>query len=170
MSALVVFESHWGNTEAVARAIGEGLGPDTRVVHTDEVGRELEDADLIVAGAPVIAFGLPRASLYKQIANDTKAPRPADTTHPVLREWLDHLPRGKGWAAAFETRIWWTPRGATGSIESKLEKAGYARLAHAERFVVGGSYGPLRDGELDRARSWGQSLAKALEARQSASA
>ena len=30
MRAIVVYESHWGNTEAVARAIGEGIGPETR--------------------------------------------------------------------------------------------------------------------------------------------
>ena len=27
MRAIVVYESHWGNTEAVARAIGEGSDP-----------------------------------------------------------------------------------------------------------------------------------------------
>ena len=32
-------------------------------------------------------------------------------------------------------------------------------LAKAERFLVGGSYGPLKDGELERARAWGAELA-----------
>ncbi len=163
MSTIVVYESHWGNTAAAARAIAEGFGPEARVLNTDEAaGAVIEDADLIIAGAPVIAFALPREGMRAQIAADVKAPTPPDVTHLLLRAWLDALPAGRGWGAAFETRIWWSPRGATGTIESKLKGAGYARLAKAERFIVGGAYGPLRDGELERARRWGAALAQAL--------
>jgi hypothetical protein len=102
---------------------------------------------------------LPRGGIEKQLAKDVKAPRPADLSHPLLRSWLDKLPAGRGFAATFETRIWWSPRGATGTIESKLRQAGYRRLAKAERFIVSGGYGPLRDGELERARRWGTDLA-----------
>lgn len=167
MNAFVVFESHWGNTAAVARAIAEGLGPGARALDTGEATPEfIAGADLIVAGAPVIAFGLAREGMRKQIAADSgKAPTPPDTSHPLLREWLDALPPGKGWGAAFETRIWWSLRGATGTIESKLKRAGYARLAGAERFIVAGAYGPLREGELERARQWGAALARDLAAK-----
>jgi flavorubredoxin len=162
MSAIVVYESHWGNTAAVARAIAEGIGPEARALDTDEATLAVAGADLIVAGAPVIAFGLPREGMRKQIAADVKAPTPPDVSHPLLRAWLEALPTGRGWGAAFETRIWWSPRGATGTIESKLRRAGYAGLARSERFIVGGAYGPLRDGELERARRWGEELADAL--------
>jgi hypothetical protein len=145
MHAIVVYESHWGNTEAVARAIAEGLGPDTPVLTTDQAtGPAMEGVDLIVAGAPVIAFGLGRTGLREQIARDEKAPVAADVSHPLLREWLDGLPAGQGRAAAFETRIWWSPRGATSTIEAKLRHAGYATLCKGQRFVVDGAYGPLR--------------------------
>jgi hypothetical protein len=165
MTAVVVYESHWGNTAAVARAIAEGLGADARALNTDEAsGSALTGADLVVAGAPVIAFGLARESARSQLAGDVKAPRPADLSHPLLRTWLDGLSSARGWAAAFETRIWWTPRGATGTIETKLARAGYRRLAKAERFIVAGAYGPLRDGELQRAHDWGVMLARALAA------
>jgi hypothetical protein len=165
MTAVVVYESHWGNTAAVAEAIAEGLGAGARALDTDAANRSiLAGADLLVAGAPVIAFGLARESARSQLAGDIKAPRPADVSHPLLRTWLDGLPGASGWAAAFETRIWWTPRGATGTIESKLTRAGYQRLAKAERFIVAGAYGPLRDGELQRARDWGAALARALAA------
>jgi flavorubredoxin len=165
MKAVVVYESHWGNTEAVARAIAEGMGRDVRVLNTDEATpAAVADADLIVAGAPVIAFALPRGGVEKQLASDIRAPRPADVSHPLLRSWLDGLPAGRGWAAAFETRVWWSLRGATGTIESKLKRAGYKRLAKAERFIVSGGYGPLREGELERARAWGADLARAVAA------
>src|SRR4051812_28926476 len=169
MEAIVVYESHWGNTESVARAIAEGIGPGARAATTDEATpAALVAADLVVAGAPVIAFSLPRNGAEKQLAGDTKGPRPADLSHPLLRSWLDTIPSGRGWFAAFETRIWWSPAGATGSIESRLAKAGYGKLAKGERFIVGGAYGPHKDGELDRARAWGRSLGEAARAARAA--
>ena len=166
MKAVVVYESHWGNTETIAWAIAKGIGPEVRAMQTDEATEaELAGADLVVAGAPVIAFSLPREGSRAQIAGDVKAPRPPDVSHALLRTWLDGLPAGNGWGAAFETRIWWSPRGATGTIETKLKRAGYARLIKSERFIVAGGYGPLRDGEVERARRWGTELAAALAAR-----
>jgi flavorubredoxin len=166
MKAVVVYESHWGNTATVARAIAEGFGPEARAMNTDEaVGPAMAGVELIVVGAPVIAFGLSREGTRKQIAGDIKAPTPPDVSHPPVRAWLDSLPGGRGWGAAFETRIWWSPRGATGTIESKLKRAGYRTVAKPERFVVSGAYGPMRDGELARARRWGAALAEAVLAK-----
>lgn len=162
MKAVVIFESLWGNTAAVAGAIAEGLGPDVPALPPDEaVGDALANVDLIVAGAPVLAFNLPTEQIREGVRKDPgpKAPRPADLSHPSLRSWLDALPAGSGRFAAFETRVRFSPRGATSTIADKLEKAGYRRLAGDERFVVKGKYGPLRDGELERARAWGAELA-----------
>ena len=167
MKAVVVYESHWGNTAAIARAIASGLGPDTPVLATDEATDPvLADADLIVAGAPVIAFRLATDSMRKNIANDAHdAPSQPDLTHPSMRTWLDGIPAGKGFAAAFETRIHWSPGGATGAIERGLQTAGYRRITAGRKFFVTGNYGPLRDGELEAARDWGSELAQALRAK-----
>ena len=163
MKAVVVYESHWGNTAAIAQAIAEGIGSGTRALNTDEATREaLAGVDLIVAGSPVIAFALPRDGSLNQIAKDEKAPVPPDVSHPLLRTWLHNLPVGHGFAAAFETRIWWSLRGATGTIESMLRESGYERLLPGERFTVAGGYGPLRAGEAERARRWGAELAAAM--------
>jgi hypothetical protein len=166
MKAVVVYESHWGNTEAVARAVAEGIGADAKALTTDEASADaVAGADLIVAGAPVMAFGLPSERALAGLEDSARtAPRPPDLSHPSLRAWLAALPAGHGAAAAFETRIWWSPRGATGTIERALSKAGYRRLAKAERFIVSGGYGPLRDGELDKARDWGAALGSAIGA------
>jgi len=164
MKAVVVYESHWGNTEAVARAIAAGIGQGATALTTDEAaGPAIAGAEMIVAGAPVMAFGLPgdRALAELEKTADT-AQRPPDLSHPSLRTWLAGLPAGRGVAAAFETRIWWSPRGATGTIERELAKAGYRPIAKGQRFVVAGQYGPLREGELDKARQWGRELAAAL--------
>jgi len=165
MNAVVVYESLWGNTEAIARSIAEGIGPEAEALATDEASLAVvATADLIVAGSPVFAFSLPTDSIRESIARDeADAPTPPDLSHPSLRSWLESLPHGQGRFAAFETRIWWSPRGATGAIEARLQRAGYTRIAKAQKFVVKAKYGPLRDGELDRARQWGMELGQAME-------
>jgi len=165
MKAVVVYESLWGNTAAIARAIAEGIGPEARALSTAEAtGTAIADADLIVAGAPVLGFSLPSEKMRENIrANPGKAPAPPDLSHPLMRSWLDALPAGHGRSAAFETRIWWSPGGATSAIARGLERAGYRTVAKRQRFIVTGAYGPLRDGELERARLWGTDLAKAME-------
>ena len=166
MKAVVVYESHWGNTAAVARAIAEGLGPDARALSTAEATPAVvAGADLIVAGAPLFAFRLPTDDVRETIrkkANSFAAP--PDLSHPALRTWLDALAPGRGRGAAFETRMWFSPGGATGAILRELKKAGYVPLARGKRFGVAGMTGPLKRGELERARAWGESLARAAGA------
>jgi hypothetical protein len=158
MKAVVVYESLWGNTEAVARAIAEGIGPEAAVLSTAEATPELvAGAELIVAGAPLQGFSLPGDRMRAGIRPDTD-PAP-DLSKPTLRSWLEHLPAGHGRSAAFETKIRWSPGNATKTIVHELEKAGYPPAVEPEHFVVMGTYGPLRDGELDRARQWGAELA-----------
>ncbi len=161
MRAIVVYESHWGNTAAIGRQIAAGIGPSTLALSTDEATPAmLAAADLVVAGAPVLGFRLPTDAMLATIA-DTRSPSP-DLSHPPMRAWLERLPAGRARCAAFETGLWWSPGGATGTIERELERAGYSPLSRATRFVVKGRYGPLRSGELERARDWGRALAEAM--------
>lgn len=162
MKAVVVYESHWGNTAAVARAIAEGLGGGTRALTTSEAkGETLAGVDLVVAGAPIIGFQLPTEKMLQDMAaKPGKAPKPPDMSHPSMRAWLEALPAGRGGAAAFETGFKLSLGGAKSSILKGLERAGYRQAAKGQRFLVHGSYGPVRDGELDRARAWGAELAK----------
>jgi len=165
MHAIVVYESHWGNTAAIARAIAEGIGPEVRALSTAEAtGEVIAGADLIVAGAPLLGFSLPTEGMLKGMAgNASKDPVAPDLSHPSMRAWLDALPRGSGHAASFETRIWWSPGSAAKAILGKLEALGYRPVAKAQRFVVQGKYGPLRDGEQERAKAWGAALAQAMK-------
>jgi hypothetical protein len=88
------------------------------------------------------------------------APRPPDLRNPSLRSWLEAVPAGHGFMAAFETRLHWSPGGSTGTIERILGRAGYRRVTRSARFFVTGTYGPLKDGELERARAWGREIAE----------
>jgi hypothetical protein len=82
-------------------------------------------------------------------------------TGPPLRDWLERTgrplaPRG----AAFDTRAA-KPAMLTGSaargIARRMRRMGYV-VAGEESFMVEGTDGPLREGELERARAWGASL------------
>ncbi len=164
MRALVVYESHWGNTAAIARAIAEGIGAEARALSTAEAtGAVVADAELIVAGAPLLGFSLPTDAVVQGLAKEA-SPTPPDLAHPSMRAWLESLPktapRDAVRAAAFETRIWWSPGRASKAILQQLERAGYQPAAKAQKFLVKGRYGPLKEGELEKAKAWGAELAR----------
>ena len=105
MKAIVVYESHWGNTATIARAIAEGIGPEARALSTAEAtGEAIAGADLIVAGAPLLGFSLPTESMVKGLASNIGGNPTPDLSHPSMRSWLEALPKGAGRAAGFETR------------------------------------------------------------------
>ncbi len=163
MKALVVYESFWGNTAAIAEAIAEGIGDGARAVRTDEaIGDALAGADLLVVGAPLMGFALPRQRQRGAIAADRKAPRPADVSHQSMRAWLASLPARRGSFATFETRFKRSPGSATRAMSRALQQAGYRPAAKRQRFFISGTYGPMLEGEIDRARRWGADLAKAV--------
>lgn len=159
MKAVVVYESIWGNTAAVARAIAEGIGPGARALSTAEATPEaIEGVDLLVAGAPIQGFNLPNDRMRAGIKPDQSPP--PDLSAPTLRSWLERLPEGHARAAAFDTKIRWSPGSAASTIDRELTRAGYVTVAKAEHFIVDGQTGPLREGELERARAWGGRLAE----------
>jgi hypothetical protein len=82
-----------------------------------------------------------------------------------MASWLESLPRGKAAAAAFDTEARGPFGKAAPTIARSLEASGYRIVAKPTGFYVTGKYGPLRDGELDRAREWGRELAEALAVR-----
>ena len=173
MKSIVVYESYWGNTASVARAIAEGLGEGAKAMSTaDAKADALAGVDLIVAGSPIVAFSLPSEKTRNDMAAkpDKKAPSPPDLSHPSIRTWLVALPQagasGGGAAvraAAFETGFKLSPGGSAGKILRMLEEKGYQPIAKKQRFLVKTSYGPVKEGELDRAKAWGASLANAVK-------
>ena len=163
MRALVIVESTFGNTRAVAEAIAEGLA--TRAdVQVRDVGMspaELSaDVDLLVVGGPTHTFGLSRVGTR---ANAVAGHAPQAITGAGLREWLERLhPARAGVAAvAFDTRINSpkVPGSAARAARRRLARLGFDVARPPESFFVSGREGPLAPGELDRARSWGRALA-----------
>ena len=177
MRALVVYESMYGNTAAVAEAIAAALrseGLDATVGPVTAIGPEDTAAvDLVVVGGPTHVHGMSRASTRKVAADDDANTSPAATLEPGLREWLDELPSRDGtWAAAFDTRID-KPAIVTGSaakgIRRRLERRGLRLVERPESFFVS-AQNELLEGELARAADWGTALAACVAAPVSADA
>ena len=160
MKAVVVYESLWGNTAAIARAIAEGIGDGAQALSTAEATPDaMSGADLIVAGAPVLAFHMSSDRTRADIAArpEPGAPLP-DLSHPSMRSWLETLAPGTAHCAAFDTEVRGPFGKAAPTIAKALQAKGYHLLGPGEGFVVSGKYGPLRAGELQRAGSWGAHL------------
>jgi hypothetical protein len=166
MSALVVYESLYGNTREVAEAIASGLG-DAKVVSVQDAVSQVTRADLLVVGGPTHVHGLTsRRSRAAGVQNAHGDLQPGGRDGPGLRDWLADLPRvTNAQAAAFDTRAH-GPRVLTGSashgIARRLRHHGY-RLLETESFLVQGGEGPLAAGELERARAWGESLGRSAD-------
>ena len=171
MTALVVFESMYGSTKALAEAVAEGLSA-TMKVRLAEVGvlastpgsRTLpKDVTLLVVGAPTHAFGLSRPSTRDDAA--TNAPGGVITSGKGLREYLDALSLTTGGlpVAAFDTKVLKPnlPGSAAKAAEKRLRQMGGRPVIPARTFRVHGKSDGLVDGELDVARAWGTELGTA---------
>jgi len=163
MKAVVVYESLWGNTAEIARAIAEGIGDGTPALSTAQAtAGALDGVDVVVAGAPVIAFNLTNENTRpKEGGLPPGAPTP-DLSHPMMRSWLERLPAGTGRCAAFETRVRGPFGHTTKTIKELFESKGYTCDVEPFSGIVTGKYGPLKAGETDRARAWGAALAAKL--------
>lgn len=141
MKALVVYDSQFGNTEAIARAVvGAAPRGTARAVRIGEV----RDADL--KGIDALAVGSP-----------TLGGRPS----PAVKAFLESLPAGslaKVRVAAFDTRMtMWVAKlfgWAADRIAAALASKGGLPAAKPTGFVVKGREGPLADGERERAAVW----------------
>jgi hypothetical protein len=174
MHALVVFESMFGNTRAIAEAVADGLSS-RMPVEIKEVGSAPmtldEDVSLLVVGAPTHAHGMSKPETRRSAADKAEPDRAIVSGSIGLREWLASLGAAPSHVsvAVFDTRIkgpgflWGS---AAKSAEGELRKAGARVVSPAQSFFVGGplgsAYDAIADGELDRARSWGERLASEM--------
>lgn len=163
MKALVVYESMFGNTETIARAIAEGIGETFGVtMATASSMPAVLGMDLVVVGGPTHAFGMSRRSTRQQ-ATQQGAVRDG-AVDVGIREYLESLPSLAGIAAAaFDTRIDkpFLPGSAARKAQRRLRRLHGRIVVPAESFRVTGTTGPLAVGEEHRARRWGVALATA---------
>jgi len=153
VKALVLYDSEFGNTGQVARAIADVLGGfgEAQAASIRGIVPSLADVGLLVVSCP------------------TWKTRPSTP----MRDFLKSLPRGalRGIAvASFDTEYRRTPRffklAAARDVAGGLKRRGGNLIVPAERFFVLERQGPLEDGELDRAANWARQIAARLEASQ----
>ena len=174
MRATVVFESLFGNTERVARTVGETLGAagaDTSVVDVRKATHEhLRGRDLVVVGAPTHALSLSRPSTRNDAVRQGA---PADRASRGVREWLADLEQAlppdaeRPRVAVFDTRVTAVrhlPGSAARRIARVLRARGFVLLGSPTSFYVTDLPGPLADGEEQRVREWAEGIVGLLPA------
>ncbi len=174
MRVLVVYESMYGNTHAVATDIASGLSAahEVTLVPVTRASRVLvTGADLIVAGAPTHRHGMPTIGSRRTAAEKAREPDSGltldpDADGPGLRAWLEALNAEGVLAAAFDTRLSGMPAltgRASRPIARLLTRRGCRVLLAPESFLVDGQ-NTLLDGEAARAREWGAQVGETARA------
>ena len=147
MKTLVVYDSLYGNTEEIARAIGDAMTGEVKVLRAGEASPPISETfDLLIVGSP------------------THGGRPTQ----AIQDFTKRVPALNGApVAAFDTRL--STRlaklfgYAAGRIGKTLEKKGGILVKPPEAFFVKGTKGPLREGELERAASWAGEIARSIQ-------
>ncbi len=155
MKILITYDSYFGNTEQVAKKISEVLASqmEVQIIKITDVHLEqLKDFDLVVFGSPTRGFKASEPTLLfvnsipggglkgiKVAVFDTRIP--AQDIKPAIFRFI--VKRG-GYAAD--------------KLADTLVKQGAELVVPAEPFYVKASEGPLKEGELEHASRWGQSL------------
>jgi flavodoxin len=151
MKTLIVYDSFFGNTEKVAKAINDSLsrtGETLMVQAHDFKPKYLNGLDLLITCSPTRAFSpspsvktflrqLPSKSLtgIRVMAFDTRM-----CVAEIKSKFLHFCVRLFGYAAK--------------PILNGMVKKGGVSIAEPEGFFVEASEGPLRDGEIERAVEW----------------
>jgi flavodoxin len=155
MKALVVYDSVFGNTEKVALEMGQALSAraEVQTVRVGDVRPEhVSGIDALIVGSPTRAF----------------------SPTPAIKAWLRGLPSGSldGFrVAAFDTRVDLKDVDsailtfmvrifgyAAEPIGKRLVRKGGEVAMPPEGFYVGGTEGPLNEGELARAAQWARQV------------
>jgi len=154
LKALIIYDSKFGNTEKIARAIGEAITPlgKVKVVKVGDANpSELSSIDFLIVGSP------------------THAGRATRATKEFLKKIPANALENVG-VAAFDTRFSAEDKGigvrillrvlgyAAGRMANRLEHKGGHLAAEPEGFIVEDSEGPLKKGELERAAIWAKKI------------
>ena len=153
LQTLIVYDSFFGNTEQIAHAIGKDMGnrDQVSILRVGEIKPEhIAGLMLLVVGSPTRAFKPTPAivSMLKSIPkNGLKGVRVAafDTGIPLTDikvSMLRFLVKMLGYAAK--------------PIARWLKRKGGDLVVPPEGFLVSGTEGPLKAGEVERATEWGR--------------
>ncbi|WP_416952551.1 flavodoxin family protein [Nocardioides sp. T5] len=166
MTALVVHESHWGNTRQVAQAIADGLadshGGPVQVVDVAAAPSPLPDGvDLVVLGGPTHAFSMSRPATRRD-AHDRGA-EPGHEAPASASGWPPCPPVTPRAPSRPSTRVPSRCAGCPGRRPAR--PGGSCRATASARWwrpsPSTSPTPPVRSStaSLERARAWGRALA-----------
>lgn len=173
MKAVIVCESMFGNTEALAGLVRKGLqraGWQSELVEVSHAFAEPPDLsrfDLLVIAAPTHALSLSRRESRAEAVAKGADPHREEIG---VREWLtvftQAIPDPAPLVAVFDTRVtkarhW--PGSAARRATRWLRKDGF-EVVERTSFYVDGIAGPLSAGEAGRAERWGELLGETVRA------
>jgi flavodoxin len=149
MKTLVVYDSMYGNTEKIGRAIAAAITGEVAVKSAAVVQTcDLDKIDLLVIGSA------------------TQGGRALKPTLTLL-DSLTHADKKGLKYAAYDTRIKSNFAKIFGyaadKISGALTKQGLKLLLKPEGFIVSSSKGPLAAGELERAGTWAKQVAAEVQ-------
>jgi flavodoxin len=146
MKTLVVYDSVYGNTEIVARAIGDAIPGEVEVLRVGQVNAgDLKTVDLLVIGSP------------------THGAMPTEAAQAMLGR-IGPPAREGARAATFDTRLTWRFLERWGGFaapkmaDTLVEKGWTLAVEPGGFFVKGLRKGPLKPGEERRAADWAKGL------------
>jgi len=154
LKALIIYDSKFGNTEKIARAISEAATPlgEVKILRVGEANpSELASIDFLIVGSPTHAGRATRATkeFLKKI--------PANALENVRVTSFDtrFSAKDKGVGVRILLRVLGY---AAGRIANRLERKEGHLAAEPEGFIVEDSEGPLKKGELERAAIWAKEI------------
>jgi len=157
MKTMIIYDSVFGNTEKVAKVIGTALGSPEKVEVlrvTAVKPEQLTGLNILIVGSPTRGF----------------------KATPAINSFLGKIPAGalNGVnVAAFDTRMSIKDVNsailtffvkifgyAAEPIAAKLQKKQGNLSLPPEGFIVIGTEGPLKEGEIERATEWAEQIKK----------
>ncbi len=152
MKGIVVYDSSYGNTKAIAETFSETLkesGIEVDAFYVKDVKKlSAKDYNFLVLGSPT-RFGAMSFTM-KGFLGKVKS-----------KEWINHP------FAAFDTEnpenIERKEGSAAEKIAEKLREKQMSQLLPVHKAVVLGWKGPLQEGEIERAKEYARKLANELK-------
>lgn len=147
--AIVIYDTNFGNTEKIAKAIAEGMeeqGVKVDLINAEEVdASKLGEYDMLAVGGPTHVHGVSKpmkAFLERLRSVDVKGRK----------------------AFAFDTKMkaWWAGS-AAGGIQKGLKKARMSILKPHSSAIVTGREGPLEEGMEETFRQIGAEIAELIQ-------
>lgn len=154
MKCLVIYDSKFGNTEQIAKAVAGAITPlgEVKVLRADKANAsELSSIDFLIVGSPTHGGRATRATkeFLKKI--------PANALENVRVTSFDTRFSAKDKGVGI--RILLKVLGyAAGRITNSLKSKGGYLAAAPEGFIVEDSEGPLKQGELERPAIWAKGI------------